>query len=190
MAFPHQYRSQDSVITSLLSDGGEALILHIYYHGDHTYNICLGDGNLKLAQSDPQSQPSPGLIVYENKHSTINKLAHYQFKDKTRLNDVGFVHSLNDQTSALWWSDVHQDTPISIHYRLTAPIHLPPQAIGASSDTTRLRVFIWKNISRLMLVDEETDTVAAMFDDATMDPTKCGTLQVLVPFDDNFYPRL
>jgi hypothetical protein len=37
-----------------------------------------------------------------------------------------------------------------------------------------------------MLVDEETDTVAAMFDDVTMDSTKCGILQVLVPFDGNF----
>jgi hypothetical protein len=188
MASPRKYRPQDPVINPVLSGGGEPLILHIYCFVDHVYNICSGDRTLKLlAQSDLQSQSGSSLIIYECKHGTLNhELVHCQFTDKPRLNDVGFVRGPSDQTSAIWWSDVHQNTPISIEYRLTAAIHFPPQAIRASSNATRMRVFIWKNQSRLMLVDEETDTVSSIFDDVTMDSTKCGTLQILVPFDDNF----
>lgn len=188
MVSPHQYRQQDPVVTSVLSDGSEPLILHIHYV-NHTYNIGSGDGSLKLiAQSHPQSQSNASLILCENKRDTINhELAHCQFTDKARLNDVGFKCDTSGIPSALWWSDVQYNTPFSIQYRFTAAIHLPSQVISDFSEAWRPRVFTWKNKSRLMLVDEETDTVAAIFEDVKTDSTKCGTLQVLVPFDDNFY---
>jgi hypothetical protein len=81
---------------------------------------------------------------------------------------------------------MHQNTPISIQYRFTALVYFPPQASGSLSNASGPRLFIWKRTSRLVLVDEETDTVAAIVHDVTTASTKCGTLQILVPFGDNF----
>lgn len=44
----HQYRSQDPVMNSVLSDSGEALTMHVFCYADRIYNICSGVGTLKL----------------------------------------------------------------------------------------------------------------------------------------------
>jgi hypothetical protein len=71
---------------------------------------------------------------------------------------------------------MHQNTPISIQYRFTALVYFPPQASASLSNASGPRLFIWKPTSRLILVNEETDTVAAIVHDVTTASTKCGTL--------------
>lgn len=163
------------------------MILHIFRYDDHNYGIFSGDRSLELhAQAHLQSLPKPKLIVYESGTNALNQeLVHCEFTE-TGLNDIGYAKSPSGKLTTLWWADIHQNTPISIQYRFTAWVYFPPHASGSLSNASGPRLFIWKRTSRLMLVDEETDTVAAIVHDITTVSTKCGTLQILVPFGDNF----
>jgi hypothetical protein len=185
---PPEYRAQDPVITAALSEGNEPVIMDIFRYADHQYRIFSGDHSLKFhAQSHPRSPTKPSLIVYESGTNAPNgAVAHCQFIEKNSLNDIGYAKSPSGKSSISWWSDMHQNTPISIQYRFTTLVHFPPQANGNLSNASGPRLFIWKRKSRLMLVDEETDTVVALVHDITTVSTKCGTLQILVPFGDNF----
>lgn len=185
---PPEYRAQDPLITAALSEGNEPVIMDIFRYADHQYRIFSENDSLEFhAQSHPRSLTKPNLIIYKSGANAPNEiLAHCQFTEKTGLNDIGYAKSPNGKLSISWWSDMHQNTPISIQYRFSALVHFPPQASGNLSNASGPRVFIWKRQSRLMLVDEETDTVAAIVHDITTVSTKCGTLQILVPLGDNF----
>lgn len=163
------------------------VILHIFRYDDHNYGIFSGDRSLKFhAQFQLQSLPKPALIVYESgTNAPDQELARCEFTE-TGLNDIGYAKSPGGKLSTLWWADKHQNTPISIQYRFTALVYFPPYASGSLSNASGPRLFIWKRTFRTMLVDEETDTVAAIVHDITTVSTKCGTLQILVPFGDNF----
>lgn len=184
---PPKYRAQDPLITAALSECNEPVILHIFRYDDHNYGIFSGDRSLKLhAQFHLQSLPKPALIVYESgTNAPDQELARCEFTE-TGLNDIGYAKSPDGKLSTLWWADKHQNTPVSIQYRFTALVYFPPHASGSLPNASGPRLFTWKRTSRLMLVDEETDTVAAIVHDIPTVSTKCGTLQILVPFGENF----
>ncbi|OQD68495.1 hypothetical protein PENANT_c308G07197 [Penicillium antarcticum] len=178
-------RAQDPLITAALSEDNEPVTLHILRYDNHIYDVFSGDHSLKLL-AHLQSLPKPKLIVYDSGTNAINQaLAHCEFTE-TGLNDIGYAKSLGGKQNTLWWSDMDQNTPISSQYRFTAFVYFPSQASGTLSNASGPRHFIWKRTSRLILVDEETDTVAAIAHDITTVSTNCGTLHILVPFGDNF----
>lgn len=114
-----------------------------------------------------------------------HELARCQFTEQTGSNDIGYAIGPSGNLYPLWWSDI----PKRINF-YTVPLH------GGGAFTFRyterilqrqwLAPLYLEPASRLMLVDEETDTVVAMVYNATTDCATYGTLKILVPFGDTY----
>jgi hypothetical protein len=185
---PPQDRAQDPLINAVLSGGNQPDICRIHRVADNNYVIYSEAKYLKFfVQSDLQTQKNSDLVVYANRNGALShELVHCHLTEGKGLNDIGYAKNPGGKLSLLWWSDLDQDVPVSMQYRFSAVVCLPPQTMGNWPNTNALRRFIWKNKLRFMLVDEETDTVTAIVDGITAEAAQCWTLQILVPFGDDF----
>lgn len=98
---------------------------------------------------------------------------------------MGFSQSPGGEKSTMWWSDTDRNIPISTRYRFSAMVR-PSSESGSASGVCEYKAFIWKRTSRLELVDEATNVVAAIVHDMAFDHSKRGSLEVLVSYGPNF----
>lgn len=85
----------------------------------------------------------------------------------------------------MWWSDTDRNIPISTQYRFSAMVRPSGGSVSVRSVGVS-KTFIWKRTSRLELVNEATNVVAAIVHDMGFDHPKRGSLEVLASYGPEF----
>lgn len=181
---PPPYHAHDPLISTGTwergSDPTDHDVFHIFCPTNRDYQVQ-SDRHPKLyVRTHRWNFTKPNLVIYLGSHELDRELGHCEFKEKTGQCDIGILKSPNGESSTMWWSDTDRKIAISKLYRFSAVVHA-----GNGSDSV-YKTFVWKRASRLELVDEATNNVAAIAPEVTFDHPKIGSLEVLVPYGLDF----
>ena len=166
-------------INRLLSDyevysADEALAFYIEVH---TWNIS-----------------KPDLRIYRGNKESGQKVAECRYGENASpsqcdsgwLKQINPSHHLGGNMTVVWWTRSTRDSPCAVQYRFAAMVEQQPDMIADELIVKTPRTFTWIKSSNFVLREEETGTVAALVHENPSDSSKCGTLEMIASYGNDF----
>jgi hypothetical protein len=135
----------------------------------------------------------PDLRIYQGTKDSGRKVAECRYGENMNPSqcDSGWLrqknpsHHLGEKMTVAWWTRPTRDSPRAVQYRFVAMVD-QPEMIEQEPMGKTPRMFVWMKSSNLVLLEEETRTIAALVHETTSDPSECGTLEIIVSYGNDF----
>jgi hypothetical protein len=177
---PPPYSTEDPVATTATPGPRvSSKFYHVYRSYFGNYKVVL-DNKIPAFYVETRSIRTPNLIIHRGNYGDIpREVAHCKYPEYSNNYDIGLFRKPNDKSSIVW-------TKMTSDWRF--PAIVPVQDMqGSSTPSVRAkRLFIWKRIPSLTLVDEETGQAAAMVHEIGFASKKCCVLEIRMPYGDGF----
>jgi hypothetical protein len=176
----------------------QALETPVFYHINRPtsdYEVYSADEALAFyIQLYTWNISKPDMRLYQGDKNSGQKVAECRYGENTSpcASDSGWLrqsnpsHHLGGRMVVAWWTRPTRDSLAAVQYRFVAMVDRQPDAVEQESTGKTPRAFVWMKSSALVLLEEETRTVAASFHESTLDTSKCGTLEITLSYGNDF----
>ncbi|KAJ5340327.1 hypothetical protein N7541_009451 [Penicillium brevicompactum] len=175
----------------------QALDNPVFYHINRPlsdYEIYSGDEVLSFyVEIRTWNISKADLRFYQGNKDSGQKVAECRYGENMNPSqcDAGWLrqrnasHNLGGKMAVAWWTGSTRDSPRAVQYRFAAMVD-QPEMIEQEPIVKTPKTFVWMKSSDLVLLEEETRTIAALVHETTSDPSKCGTLEIIVSYGNDF----